>query len=120
MQTDSINENSFLNINSPFSNNIENNLINDRLSDSNNSINDFEPQILDQDKNKSSNNESSQNCNYLTNIFFDLNKREPKHENLKISSFSFSLYKNKKRGRPDPLIFSERNIVILLQILIIY
>ena len=111
MQTDSINEDSFLNMNFPFSNTIENNLINDRLSDSNNSINDFEPQILDQDKNKSSNNESSQNCNYFTNICFDLNKREPKDEtkkeDLKKSSFSFSLYKNKKRGRPTNIFTKE-------------
>ena len=117
MQTDSINEDSFLNMNFPFSNTIENNLINDRLSDSNNSINDFEPQILDQDKNKSSNNESSQNCNYFTNIIFDLNKREPEHEtkkeDLKISSFSFSLNKNKKRGRTTNIFKKEYSHTVL-------
>ena len=69
MQSHSINENSFPNINDPSLNNKENNLINDRLSDSNNSISEFEQQIVNQDKTEPS-NKSSLNCNYLTNIFF--------------------------------------------------
>ena len=76
MKSHSINENSLSNINFPSLNNMKNNLINDRLSDSNNSINDFELQIINQDINKPSNNKSSQNCNYLTNIFFDLKQMD--------------------------------------------
>ena len=55
MQSHSINENSFPNINDPSLNNKENNLINDRLSDSNNSISEFEQQIVNQDKTEPSN-----------------------------------------------------------------
>ena len=111
MQSHSINENSFPNINVPSLNNKENNLINDRLSDSNNSISEFEQQIVNQDKTEPS-NKSSLNCNNLTNIFFNLkkkdsgrtiNKRRPKYEikkeDLSVSSFSFSFFQNKKRGR---------------------
>ena len=119
MQSHSINENSLSKINFPSLNNMKNNLINDRLSDSNNSINDFEQQILNQDKTEPS-NKSSQNCNYLTNIFFDLkqmdtdryinirgSKYEIKKVDLNISSFSFSLYKNKKRGRTTNIFKKE-------------
>ena len=109
MQSHSINENSFPNINVPSLNNKENNLINDRLSDSNNSISEFEQQIVNQDKTEPS-NKSSLNCNYLTNIFFlkkkdnyiTINKIRPneiKKEDLSVSSFSFSFFQNKKRGR---------------------
>ena len=58
MQSHSINENSFPNINDPSLNNKENNLINDRLSDSNNSISEFEQQIVNQDKTEPSNKSS--------------------------------------------------------------
>ena len=114
MQSHSINENSFPNINDPSLNNKENNLINDRLSDSNNSISEFEQQIVNQDKTEPS-NKSSLNCNYLTNIFFlkkkdndiTINEGRPneiKKEDLSVSSFSFSFYQNKKRGRTTKIV----------------
>ena len=122
MQSHSINENSFPNINVPSLNNKENNLINDILSDSNNSISEFEQEIVNQDKTEPS-NKSNLNCNNLTNIFFNLkkkdsgrtiNKRRPKYE-IKKEDLSVPLFHSHfikiKKGE-EPLKLSKRVILL--------